>query len=175
VRAIILLTSMSQVTPRATCPAGPYDAPVSPDPPTEQSALAEALTRVGDRWTLLVIDALLEGPRRFGELEAAVPGIAPNVLTQRLRRLERDGLVLAQPYSRKPPRFLYELTESARDLAAPLRLLAGWGAAHGAGLEGPRHEACGTPMELRWWCPVCGEALPAGTSPEGPEEELHFA
>ncbi len=137
------------------------------------SALAEALAVVGDRWTLLVVAALLDGPRRFGELEAGVPGIAPNVLTQRLRQLERDGLVIAQPYSRRPPRFLYELTDSGRELAAPLRLLAGWGAAHATGAEAPRHTACGTPMEVRWWCPVCNEAVAPGE--DDPGEELHFA
>jgi DNA-binding HxlR family transcriptional regulator len=148
---------------------------VNPDPATQQGALAQALAIVGDRWTLLVVEALLHGPQRFSELESAVPGIAPNVLTQRLRQLERDGLALAEPYSRKPPRFLYELTESGRELAGPLRLLAGWGAAHAAGAEVPRHARCGTPMEVRWWCPVCEETQSPGRAPEGPEEELHFA
>ena len=51
-------------------------------------ALDGAMSRVGDRWTLLVIDALLYGPRRFNELTAAVPGLASNILSSRLRRLE---------------------------------------------------------------------------------------
>ena len=59
--------------------------------------LAAALDSVGDRWTLLLVEALLDGPRRFGDLQEQVPRIAPNVLTQRLRRLEGEGLVLAQP------------------------------------------------------------------------------
>ena len=63
------------------------------------SPLAAALDSVGDRWTLLLVEALLDGARRFGELEEAVGGIAPNVLTQRLRRLESEGLVVAEPYS----------------------------------------------------------------------------
>ena len=96
------------------------------------SALAEALDRVGDRWTLLLVEALLDGPRRFGDLQEAVPGIAPNVLTQRLRHLEREALLAARPYSRRPPRFAYELTESGAELAGALRLLADWGARHGA-------------------------------------------
>ena len=57
--------------------------------------LAAALDSVGDRWTLLLVEALLDGPRRFGDLQEHVRGIAPNVLTQRLRRLEGEGLVLA--------------------------------------------------------------------------------
>lgn len=134
------------------------------------SALADALATVGDRWTLLVIAALLEGPRRFGELQEEVQGIAPNVLTQRLRHLERGALVLARPYSERPPRFVYELTVSGRELAGALRLLAGWGARHAEDAEAPRHSACGSPLEARWWCPTCER--PAG---EGETDELHFA
>ena len=59
--------------------------------PASQPPLAEALARVGDRWTLLVVEALLDGPRRFGDLQGDVAGIAPNILTQRLRHLEREG------------------------------------------------------------------------------------
>ena len=95
----------------------------------EQSPLAHALERIGDRWTLLVVDALLDGPSRFNELHEALPGIAPNVLTQRLRHLEREALLVARPYSERPPRFEYELTESGRELAGALRLLADWGGA----------------------------------------------
>jgi len=90
--------------------------------------LAEAMQRVGDRWTLLLIAALLPGPLRFNELAEQVGGIAPNILTQRLRHLEREALVVARPYSQRPRRYAYELTESGRDLADALRLLADWGA-----------------------------------------------
>src|SRR5581483_11425693 len=93
-----------------------------------RAALADALAAVGDRWTLLLVAALLEGPRRFGELQGEVAGIAPNVLTQRLRQLERKGLVVASLYSERPPRFVYELSSSGRELAGVLRLLADWGA-----------------------------------------------
>src|SRR5215217_9577834 len=76
---------------------------------TAPTPLAAALDSVGDRWTLLIVEALLEGPRRFGDLQEELPRIAPNVLTKRLRRLEAEGLVLAQPYSERPQRFIYEL------------------------------------------------------------------
>jgi DNA-binding HxlR family transcriptional regulator len=121
----------------------------------ETSALGEALDRVGDRWTLLLVEALLDGPRRFGDLQEAVPRIAPNVLSQRLRHLERETLVVARPYSRRPPRFTYELTESGAELAGALRLLADWGARQSEHVESLRHEPCGTPLEARWWCPSC--------------------
>ena len=135
-----------------------------------QTPLAAALDSVGDRWTLLIVEALLGGPRRFGDLQEELARIAPNVLTQRLRRLEAERLVVAQPYSDRPRRFVYELTASGHELAGVLRLLADWGARHGESSEPPRHDACGTPVEARWWCPTC----------EQPVEEddaggLHFA
>jgi DNA-binding HxlR family transcriptional regulator len=117
--------------------------------------LAAALDSVGDRWTLLIVGALLDGPRRFGDLQEALQGIAPNVLTQRLRRLESEGLVLAQPYSERPQRFVYELTASGHELAGALRLLSDWGARHREGAEAPRHQVCGTAVEAHWWCPTC--------------------
>lgn len=122
-----------------------------------ESPLERAVARVGDRWALLMVSALLDGPRRFGELQQALGSIAPNVLSQRLKHLEREGVVVAEAYSARPPRFAYRLTASGRELAGALRLLAQWGAAGGDG-EGVRHPACGTPMEARWWCPTCAQA-----------------
>jgi DNA-binding HxlR family transcriptional regulator len=121
--------------------------------------LAAALDSVGDRWTLLLVEALLDGPRRFGDLQEQLPRIAPNVLTQRLRRLESEGLLVAQPYSERPQRFVYELTASGRELAGALRLLADWGARHRESSEPPRHDVCGTPVEARWWCPTCEQTV----------------
>jgi DNA-binding HxlR family transcriptional regulator len=117
--------------------------------------LADALAAVGDRWTLLTVAALLDGPQRFGDLQEQLAGIAPNVLTSRLRGLERQGLVRAEPYSHKPPRYVYELSATGRELAGALRLLSDWGARHGEEREPPRHSECGSPLEARWWCPTC--------------------
>jgi DNA-binding HxlR family transcriptional regulator len=121
----------------------------------DPSPLADALARVGDRWTLLLVGALLDGPRRFADLEADVPGIAPNILTQRLRHLEAEALVVARPYSERPPRMVYELSAPGRELAGALRLLADWGARNSDAAEPARHGACGTPLEVRWYCPTC--------------------
>src|SRR6188508_1738117 len=123
------------------------------------SALATALDRVGDRWSLLLVEALLTAPRRFNELSEAVPGIAPNILSDRLRRLERAGVVVATPYSRKPLRMEYALTVDGRELAGALRLLADWGSQRGGTGEPLRHEACGTPLEARWHCPTCDRSV----------------
>ena len=119
------------------------------------SALDAALHRVGDRWSLLIVEALLGGPRRFNELAAAVPGIAPNILTDRLRRLERERIVVATPYQQRPPRMAYSLTANGRDLASALRLLADWGARGADEIDPIRHDACGTPLEAHWFCPTC--------------------
>ena len=119
------------------------------------AALAEAMECVGDRWTLPIVDALLTGPRRFNDLQADVQGIAPNILSARLKRLADEGVVLARPYSRRPQRSAYELTGSGRELAGALRLLAHWGAARSEDVEPPRHDECGTAMEARWYCPTC--------------------
>lgn len=138
--------------------------------PLSGSPLAAALAAVGDRWTLQVVAALLDGPRRFGDLERELDGIAPNVLTSRLRHLESHGLVLAEPYSERPPRFVYELTSAGRGLAGALRLLEDWGARHREGAEPPRHAACGTEMEATWYCPTCERPVD-----EREAADLHFA
>jgi len=142
---------------RAERAAAPADAP---------SALEEALHRVGDRWALLVVETLLGGARRFGELQDAVPGIAPNILSDRLKRLEREGVVVARPYSERPPRFAYELTAGGLELAGAIRLLAEWGARRSPEAEPPRHQACGTPLETRWFCPTCARPVDEGEAGE---------
>src|SRR6201997_2977525 len=119
------------------------------------SPLAEALARVGDRWTLLVVEALLPGPRRFSELLEQIPGIAANILSERLKRLEREALPGARPYSERPPRAAYQLTAEGAGLAGALRLLADWAARHTDAPQAPRHSACGTPLQARWYCPTC--------------------
>ena len=130
----------------------------------EPSPLEAALGRVGDRWSLLLVEALLDGPRRFNELGEVVPGIAPNTLTDRLRRLERDRIVVATPYQQRPPRMSYALTTDGHDLASALRLLADWGARRAPEADGStaapiRHSRCGSPLEARWYCPTCDVAV----------------
>lgn len=133
------------------------------------SPLSDALSRVGDRWTLLIVEALLRGPRRFNELSEDVGGIAPNILTGRLRHLEREGIVLARPYSRRPVRVAYELTATGQELAGALLLLTQWGASTSAEAELLRHSPCGTPIEPRWFCPTCAQIVV-----DVDEEELRY-
>ena len=129
--------------------------------------LAAALREVGDRWSLQVVEALLDGPKRFADLEADVPGIATNILTQRLRRLEAGGLVVSAPYSDRPIRYAYYLSDEGRSLAGAARMLALWSAGRLPGPAGaPAHPACGTTLELRWWCPTCEEPSPENSTEE---------
>jgi len=149
------LASIVQVTRRARH----HRPPASP--------LADALERVGDRWTLLVVAALLDGPRRFNELQDELPGIAPNILSARLKNLAEYALIVQRPYQDRPPRFVYELSDSGRELAGALRLLADWGARGAEGPEPLRHSSCGSPLQARWWCPSCEEVVegPAANEP----------
>jgi DNA-binding HxlR family transcriptional regulator len=134
--------------------------PAPPSPPSgAASALGVALDRVGDRWSLLLVEALLGGSRRFGELGEGLPGIAPNILADRLRRLERAGILVATPYSRRPVRMEYALTADGRELAGALRLLAAWGSSRGGPGQPLRHAVCGTPLEARWHCPTCAREV----------------
>src|SRR5574337_1825203 len=97
------------------------DAVDEPRPPVA-TPLAAALERVGDRWSLLLVEALLSGPLRFTELRSSVSGIAPNILSERLRRLEADGLLHSDPYSRRPLRLEYALTADGRDRSEERRV-----------------------------------------------------
>ncbi len=119
------------------------------------SPLHAALSTVGDRWTLLVIEALLEGASRFGDLQDRVTGIAPNTLSSRLKALEAEGLIVADAYSDRPPRFEYSLTAAGKELGSAISLLTAWGSRHSEEADGPRHGLCGTPLEVRWHCPTC--------------------
>jgi DNA-binding HxlR family transcriptional regulator len=126
----------------------------APPPRHDDSPLRAALDRIGDRWILLVVEALSDGPLRFGDLEERV-GAAPSILTNRLKRLQGEGLVVATPYTERPLRLEYDLTATGRELAQALVALSGWGAA-ADGRQGERfHDACGTALELRPWCPTC--------------------
>ncbi|MDZ7790079.1 MAG: winged helix-turn-helix transcriptional regulator [Xanthomonadales bacterium] len=89
--------------------------------------LARALDHVGHRWTLLVVRELLLGPKRFSDLRDALPGIASNLLTDRLRHLEADGLVARRELPPPAARTVYELTPAGRDLEEAVHALVRWG------------------------------------------------
>jgi DNA-binding HxlR family transcriptional regulator len=84
------------------------------------------LNRVGDQWSCLIIQTLLEGTHRFGELKVALEGISPRVLSQSLNSLHRDGLIERKAYPTIPPRVEYTNTALGRSLAKALAPLMQW-------------------------------------------------
>jgi len=90
--------------------------------------IARALDLVGERWALLVIRELVLGPKRFTDLREGLPGVATNVLTQRLRQLERDGIVARRRLPPPAASTVYELTEYGRELVPIMLDLGRWGA-----------------------------------------------
>ena len=90
----------------------------------------DVLTKIGDRWTVLVINALAQGPLRYSELHHRVGGISQKMLSQTLKGLTHDGLVARQVYPEIPPRVEYELTAAGLSLLEPLQMLVNWAIAH---------------------------------------------
>jgi DNA-binding HxlR family transcriptional regulator len=84
------------------------------------------LNRVGDKWSVLIVQLLADGPKRFGELRRAIEGISQRMLTLTLKGLERDGLVTRTVYPTIPMRVDYELTDLGRTLRKPIQALANW-------------------------------------------------
>ncbi|MFJ8210490.1 winged helix-turn-helix transcriptional regulator [Streptomyces sp. NPDC096033] len=86
----------------------------------------DVLARVGDRWTVLVVTTLAEGPLRFSALHGRVAGVSQRMLSQTLRALTRDGLVARTAYAEVPPRVEYELTPLGRSLSDAVAHLTHW-------------------------------------------------
>jgi DNA-binding HxlR family transcriptional regulator len=104
--------------------------PPSPHADGSCRAVASVLARVGDKWSVLVIMLLIDGPRRFNELKRMIGGISQRMLTLTLRGLERDGLVTRTVFPTIPPRVDYELTDLGRGLAEPVKALGQWAFEH---------------------------------------------
>ncbi|KAA1420205.1 helix-turn-helix transcriptional regulator [Nocardioides humilatus] len=103
-----------------------------PDAFARACASRVVLDRIGDRWTVLIVVALADGPLRFSQLREKIEGITPKVLTQTLRALERDGVLTRTVFAQVPPRVDYELTELGRDLLAPIDAIRVWAEQHAA-------------------------------------------
>jgi DNA-binding HxlR family transcriptional regulator len=100
------------------------------DPHNRNCPTRKLLDRIGDRWTVLLVTTLADGPKRFTELAQRIDGISQKMLTQTLRGLERDGLVTRTVYAQVPPRVDYELTETGHSLLGPLQALEDWVVEH---------------------------------------------
>ena len=99
------------------------------------SSVREVLKHVGDKWSLLIIYALGEGPRRFRELQRGIEGISQRMLTLTLRGLERNGLVSRTVHPTVPPQVSYALTSLGRSLQGPVGALTEWASKHGHELQ----------------------------------------
>ncbi|GAA3549050.1 helix-turn-helix domain-containing protein [Amycolatopsis ultiminotia] len=106
--------------------------------PEESAFIREVLDRIGDKWTVLIISTLGDGPLRYSGLQASIPGISQRMLTQTLKNLERDGLLTRTAYAEVPPRVEYELTDLGRSLMDAVMAMAGWAAAHHGEIAGNR-------------------------------------
>ena len=88
--------------------------------------ISDLLSRIGDKWSVLVVTTLAGGSRRFNELRREIPSVSQRMLTLTLRNLERDGLVSRKVTPTIPPRVDYELTELGHSLQKPICALATW-------------------------------------------------
>ena len=100
--------------------------PGNKDLPPDCRAISDLLGRIGDKWSVLVVARLGEGPLRFNELRRSIGGISQRMLTLTLRGLERDGLVTRTVFPTIPPRVDYALTPLGRDLLEPVSALGDW-------------------------------------------------
>jgi len=125
-------------------------------------SIARALEAVGERWTLLIVRNLFLGLRRFDELQQNL-GIARNVLAARLEKLVEAGIAETRPYSERPPRHEYVLTDKGRDLFPVLVALMQWGDRHAPTPGGPPivmvHRGCGGEVDAHRACTSCGKLL----------------
>ena len=93
--------------------------------------IARTLDIIGDRWSILILrDLVLDGPRKFGDLQEALSGISPNTLSLRLKTLEEHGIVERRFYDQHPPRAEYVITARGRELRPVLKALRDWGDRH---------------------------------------------
>jgi DNA-binding HxlR family transcriptional regulator len=108
--------------------------------PEDCRAVSEVLARVGDKWTVLVVTELGQGPRRFNEIRKSLGSISQRMLTLTLRGLERDGLVTRTVFPVVPPRVDYELTELGRSLLEPVSGLGLWARQHRPAIQHARQK-----------------------------------
>jgi DNA-binding HxlR family transcriptional regulator len=148
------------------------------DYPGQACSIAKSLEVIGERWSLLIVRDVMNGNRRFGEMQRSL-GVARNVLSARLQRLVDEGILERRAYLESPPRHEYFLTEKGLDLWPALIALVGWGDRHSTGPEGPPmlivHKECGGEVSDRGICRSCGKVLNARDATQLPGPGLESA
>src|SRR6266851_1502592 len=125
--------------------------------------VAKSLELVGERWTLLIVRDLLAGQRRFQDLQESLAGIAPNILSERLKLMEEHGLIRRSFYSDHPPRAAYDLTDKGRELGVVVGALAAWGARHVYKRARLVHADSGREVRLGYFRADTGERVPGSS------------
>lgn len=124
--------------------------------------IAQTLNLIGDRWSMLILHRLLTGSGTYKELQEGLDGIPSNLLSDRLKSLEADGLIASELYQEHPPRYRYTLTSGGNDLHDVFNALALWGEKHlTTCYKRLVHEACGHGIEHRYFCRHCNAVVPA--------------
>lgn len=120
--------------------------------------LAQTLNIVGDKWTLLVLHRILNNKSTFKELQEALKPIPTNILSDRIKLLEKNGFITAEIYNEHPPRYRYLVTDKAIDFRHVFNTMILWANKH---LEGCSrtvfHGACGNEVEIKYYCKACDE------------------
>jgi DNA-binding HxlR family transcriptional regulator len=141
------------------------------DYPGLDCSVAKALEVIGERWSLLIVRAVMHGNRRFSEIQESL-GIARNVLSARLQRLIDEDILERRAYQENPPRYEYFLTEKGLDLWPALIALLHWGERYTERPEGPPriivHKRCGGRVNGRGICEECGQVLHARDAEQVP-------
>ncbi len=122
--------------------------------------IASTLGVVGDRWTLLIVRDLLRGHTRFSDLRETVEGIPPAILSDRLKLMEREKIVVRRQYSDRPPRSEYHLTGKGHELGIVVGALAKWGEKHAEHDLQLVDKECGHGVSVVYHCSTCARPSP---------------
>lgn len=122
--------------------------------------IAQTLNIIGDKWTLLILRQIMKGRNTYKEMQEGLEGIPSNLLSERLKGLEADGLITAELYQSHPPRYRYLLTESGKDLNDIFYALIMWGERHlDVCYKQLNHTTCGHKIKHQYYCPHCGQIV----------------
>lgn len=122
--------------------------------------IAQTLNIIGDKWTLLIIRQLSIGHNTYKEILQTLDGIPSNLLSNRLKELDKDGLITSEQYNSHPPRYKYVLTDSGRDLDDVFNSIILWGEKHlQKCYKQLIHEKCKHKIGLQYFCPHCHEVV----------------
>lgn len=122
--------------------------------------IAQTLNIIGDKWTLLILRQLLLGHDTYKDMQEHLEGIPSNLLSERLKCLEADGLLTSKLYQTHPPRYRYILSDSGKDLSDVFNSIILWGEKHVKKCHKKLiHTECGHGAEIRYYCPKCRKTI----------------